>query len=204
MKKLIALLLVFILCFCMTACGDEDVITFSEDYEELYYNGRTYIKYPNSNGKYQFYHDNDADGWHEIAKLPYVLILAAYTYYYGDDVNNPNIITTGRAHNIYVREDITLDHDSTLCVPSAKGTFEFKISDVTAGEPIKEESVDSALDVLSFDAAFKEYPCVSLDITICKYNEKLYLQDVWNSDYYPIKDAFREFLDRLFVDFMNT
>ena len=64
-------------------------------------------------------------------------------------------------------------------------------------------NMDEKLDtqrICNFFAEFEDYPSVQLWIDIYEINGKLYLQDVHDSDYYEITDAFKEDLYRFGVN----
>ena len=121
------------------------------------------------------------------------------TDYYGNDKENPDFITNSRTFDFYVREDITLDFETELSICDTKSPYFFKISDIITGNSIEydSEKTDKFVSVCNFFAEFKDYPYVKLWIEIHKYNDKLYLQDVYDSDYYEITDTFQEDIYRL-------
>lgn len=204
MKKITALLLASIICILLSSCAplsNSKAISYSDDASEIYYNGRTYINYNNTNGKYRFDVEEDAEHWCDIATKPYGLfyVLGAATTYYGNNKENPAFITNGRIIDFYVREDITLDYGSELSICDTHDTYDFKISDVITGNSIA-YSIDQEKNFTSicdFFVAFKQYPYVKLWIEIHEYEGKLYLQDVWDSDYYEVTDDFKNDIYRL-------
>ena len=141
--------------------------------------------------------------WH-IATKPYGFFysLGAVTKYYGNNLENPTFITNSRTIDIYVREDITLDFDSELSVCDTQEPYEFKISDVITSNSIayRVEEEDKFTSICNFYVAFKQYPYIKLWIEIHEYEDKLYLQDVFDSDYYEITDSFEEDIYRLGLD----
>ena len=203
MKRIVALMLSVTICVLFCSCtplSKLNTISYNYDSTEMYYNGYTYINYDNYNGKYRFDLEKDTDNWVEIATMPYgfFYILGAVTVYYGNDAEKPDFITNSRTIDFYVREDLTLDYDSELSACDTQEPYDFKISDVITGNPIA-YSIDQKKNftsICNFFVAFKEFPCVKLWIEIYEYEGKLYLQDVWNSDYYEITDAFKEDLYR--------
>ena len=207
MKRIIALLLaltiLILFCSC-TSLSDANTISYNDDASELYYNGRTYINYENYNGKYRIDLEKDTDKWAEIATMPYGIfyILGAVTVYYGNNTENPEIITDSRVNGFYVREDISIDHSYMLSVCDTATPFSFRISDVTTGNSIAYDTVnkDEFKSICNFFATFEDYSGVRLWIEIREYNGAFYMQDAWNSDYYEITDGFREDLSRLGID----
>lgn len=203
MKKMNALLLVFSFCISFCSCtplSKLDTISYNDDFTEMYYNGYTYINYNNSGGKYCTNHEEDTDNWCEIARMPYgfFYILGAVTVYYGNDNEKPDFITNSRTPEFYVREDITIDNNSTLSVNDTPDPFYFNLTDVTTGNVIAFD-IDKMYEfneVCNFFVTFEDYPGVQLWITISEYDGKLYLQDVFNSDYYEITNTFKEYLYR--------
>lgn len=173
----------------------------------MYYNGLTYINYNNTNGKYRFDIEKDTECWSSIATKPYgfFYVLGAVTEYYGNDMENPTFITNSRTIDFYVREDIALDYNSELSICDTQDPYDFKISDVITGNYIA-YSIDQEerfTSVCNFFVAFKEYTYVKMWIEIYEYEGKLYLQDVWDSDYYEITDSFEEDIFCLGLDTFN-
>ena len=205
MKKYILALIalpIFVLLFyvihSLIVLSPLDTITYNEDYSELYYNGHTYIEYVNTSGKYNTDPQEDADYWVKIATMPYFFPLAI-TEYYGNDLNDPDVITTVRAHRFYVRKDIVIDQHSMLSVCDAPEVFRFRISDVITENLVAFdlEAEKQCKEACNFQAAFEAYPGVTLDITISVLDGKFYLQDNFLSDYYEITEDFHQELLRL-------
>lgn len=207
MKRIVALILSFAICvlFCScTSLSKRNTISYNDDSTEMYYNGYTYINYDNHKGKYRFDLENDTDNWVKIATMPYgfFTILGAVTVYYGNNTENPNFITNSRTIDFYVRKDVTIDHSLMLSVCDTDTPFLFSIADVTTENMIT-YNFDKRFEfneVCNFFATFEDYPGVKLWITIYELNGKLYLQDVYDSDYYEITDAFKEDLYRFGVN----
>lgn len=201
MKKIIALLLLAALCVVLCSCAPlsrKHTISYNDDASEMYYNGRTYINYHNSNGKYDLDPQNNADLWENIATMPYFYLLGAVTEYYGNDGDNPDFITNTRSFDFYVREDISIDQSLLLSVCDTQDQFQFRITEVTTANVITYD-FDKRYDfeeVCSFRVSFSDYPGVKLRISVCEYDGKLYLQDNWDSDYYEITDEFKNDLHR--------
>ena len=207
MKKLVALLLSFVICISFSSChplSSPNTISHNDDASEIYYNGQTYINYNNTNGKYRFNIEADAEHWIKIATIPYgfFYILGAVTHFYGNDIKNPDFITNSRTNDFYVRKDLTLDHTTELSICDTQDPYCFQISDVITSNSIKFniDQRNSFTPVCNFLAAFKEFPFVKLWIEIYEYEDKFYLQDVWNSDYYEITDTFKEDLYRFGIN----
>jgi len=210
LKKLMALLLSFVICLLLSSCtplSNSNAISYNNDASEMYYNGHTYIDYNNTNGKYRFDVKQNTECWVEIATKPYGIfyVLDAVTTYYGNDKENPAFITNSRTIDFYVREDLTLDYDSELSACDTQEPYDFKISDVITGNPIAYgiDQKKNFTSICNFFVAFKEFPCVKLWIEIYEYEGKLYLQDVWDSDYYEITDAFKNDIYRLGLNAFN-
>ena len=202
MKKIILWILIFTYSLSFCACtpvSSSDTITYNDDLSEWYYNGHTYINYNNTNGKYIT--DRKDLEWVEIATIPYGIfyILGAVTIFYGNDKENPEFITNSRTIDFYVRDDLTLDHNSELSLCDADAPFSFKISEVTTDSIIQYtvDQQDRYTEICDFFAYFTDYPCVKLRITICEYNGNLYLQDCWDSDYFLITEEFKADIYRL-------
>ena len=107
--------LLFFTIFSLIVLSPPDTITYNEDYTELYYNGYTYIDYGNANGKYDTDPYEDTDYWVKIATMSYFFPLGI-TEYYGNDLDNPDVIITVRGQYFFVRKDITIDQHSMLSV----------------------------------------------------------------------------------------
>ena len=202
MKKITAVLLSFLICVSLCACAALSplkTISYNDDCTELYYNGRTYIDYQNTNGKYRI--DFDDPNCVKIATMPYgyFYILGAVTIYYGNDAANPDFITDSRTQSFYVREDISFGRDTELSVCDADEAFSFTLSEVTTGETIGYSHDQSNLfsELCNFFVTLEPYSFVKQWISIYESDGKLYLQDVWDSDYYAITDEFKDDIYRL-------
>ena len=205
MKRIIAIFLAISLCFALSACAalpSLTKITYSDDFTEMYYNGHTYINYNNYNGKYRV--DMDNEEMVHIATVPYGMffVLGAVTKYYGNDAENPDFIANLRTIDFFVREDVIFDHSLMLSINDAEAPFLFSIADVTTGEVIANEFEDQFEfeELCNFYATFADYPSVRLWITISEYDGRLYLQDVFTSDYYAITNEFKEDLYRFGIN----
>ena len=207
MKRIVALMLSVTICVLFCSCtplSKLNTISYNDDATEMYYNGYTYVNYDNYNGKYRFDIKNDTDNWIQITTMPYgfFYILGAVTVYYGNDAEKPDFITNSRTIDFYVREDVVIDHSLSQSVCDTDTPFLFSIADVTTENMIAYD-FDKRFafnEVCNFFATFEDYPGVKLWITIYELNGKLYLQDVYDSDYYEITDAFKEDLYRFGVN----
>lgn len=194
MKKLFVLLLVLSLLLC--GCSSQQYeVSYDDDLGKIYYNGRTYVLYPDKCGKYKMDFDKciELDEEHDIVFDETVL-------YYGDDKDNPNFITENRTKTLFVREDLCIDHSTTLIAQKDSKTISFTLEEATTDEVVV-FSVDEKSDyaqVLEFEAVFEHLPQVSMNITISKRDDIYYLQDCWDSDYYVITEEFLEQLTQAF------
>lgn len=189
MKKLFVffLLISLLLCGCSS---QQQKISYNDDYSELYYNGRTYIGYPWTSGKYRV----DYDQCIELGRLS-AGIFGRNTYY-GDDAENPKFISEKRVGALFVREDLCIDHSTTLTIQQDDKIFSFAIEEAVTGSYVAfdiEQKADYA-QVLNYEAQIEYMPQVSLNVLISKRDGVYYLQDCHNSDYYVITE---EFLDQL-------
>ena len=207
MKRIISLLLALVICLLFSSCTpltNSNSISFNDDASALYYNNHTYINYNNTNGKYRFDVEKDGEYWIHIATKPYGLfyVLGDITEFYGNDIENPTFITNSRTIDFYVREDLVLDHDSEISVCDTQEPYDFKISEVITGNSIaySYDQKDRFTSICNFFVAFKQYPYVKLWVEIYEYEGKIYLQDVWNSDYYEVTDIFEEDLYRVGIN----
>lgn len=196
MKRMIALLLLLFLSASFAACATfsvPDILVFNDDASELRYHDQTYINIRNYSGKYQV--DYDSEELVKIVEFPY-----GYgdniEIFYGNDIENPDFIVDKSSEYFYIREDITIDHSFMLSVRETDEPFCFRISDITTGEviPYEVDHEDQFTELCDFFAVFEAYPSIYVWITICEHDGKLYLQDVWDSDYYALTDTFVETL----------
>lgn len=202
MKKAFGLLLVCLLCAALAACATFTVtgeISFNEDGSELYYHGYTYRDADNYSGKYRV--KMEYDGIVQLAEFPYGYG-GNIERFYGNEVEAPAFVVNKRFEYFYVREDISLDHSYMLVVHDTEEPLCFRISEVTTGTviPFEYEKKYEFTELCDFFAEFEVYPGLNLWITISEYNGKLYLQDVWDADYYEITDAFAEDLHQIGAD----
>lgn len=205
MKKTAALLCVIVICVSFCACtplSPRGTIVYNLDATEMYYNGNTYLNYRNYNGKYRFDPKKDTDNWVKIATMPYVYILNAVTVYYGNNAENPDFITNTRTHDFYVREGLAFDHNTSLSLCDTEIPYRFQISEIITENVIEYEvGIEKQFEeICNFYAAFEQFPSIRLWITVFRRGDSLYLQDVWNSDYYEITDVFAQDIYRLGLD----
>ena len=217
MKKLITLIgIVLLSCLLLTSCGTylPDYITFWKelspsgtiewDYDDngIIYNGTKYVNTENYNGKIST--DYDSEHCVKIATTPYSYLLGAVSVFYGDDLENPDIISCSRGGDVWIREGMDIDEliMTNNCVVS--DSFSFKICDI-----ITEESIPYSVELESRHALvvnfarfpLEDYPAFSFWPEIVLIDGELYLQYVWNSDFYKITDEFEtELIENGFID----
>ena len=217
MKKLITFIgIVLLCCLLMTTCGTylPDYITFykelspkdtivrNEEDNSITYNG---IKYTNTNN-YNLKISTDYNSEHcvKIATMPYSYLLGAVSVFYGNELENPDIISCNRGHNVWIREGMNIDDliMTNNCVVS--DSFSFKICDI-----ITEESIPYSVELESRHALvvnfarfpLEDYPAFRFWPEIVSVDGELYLQYVWNSDFYKITDEFEiELIENGFID----
>ncbi len=205
MKKSVLLTMtVLLLCLLLTSCGThlpnyetfwreispKDTIVWNED-DSITYNGTKYISIMNTNGKIKA--DYDSEHCVKIATVPYSFILGAVSVFYGDDFEDPDIISCSRGGDVWIKEGIDIDEliMSNTCV--IDGQFTFRICDVITDEciPYSSDYQNSAsLKSLFYSMSLENYPAFNFDISIKQIDGKLYLQYVWNSDFYKITEEF--------------
>ena len=200
MKKIIILLLTFVICITLFACAfflKKDTIQYSNNGSRLYYNGYTFNNCNNTNGRYIF--DKSDKDWIKIATEPYGIfyLIGSTTVYYGNNQNNPDFIINSRTSDIYVNDSITLDFDTELKI--CKTNEKFSISKITTDNVLKYRSdrENQFTPICNFEVNFSKYPFIKKIINVLKYNDKYYMQDVWNSDYYEITTDFLNDIHRL-------
>lgn len=219
MKKLITFIGIVSLCYllltsCVTYLHDyttfykelspKDTIIWNED-SSITYNGIKYTYTNNYNGKIST--DYDSEHCVKIATMPYSYLLATVSVFYGDDLENPDIIARsgpGGGDDIWIREGMDIDEliMTNNCVVS--DSFSFKICDI-----ITEESIPYSFEVESRHAwavnfasfPLEDYPAFSFWPQIVSVDGELYLQYVWDSDFYKITDEFEaELRENGFID----
>ena len=216
MKKLLALIgIVVVCCLLLTSCGTylpdyitfyreispKDTIVWNEEDDSITYNGIKYFNTNNTNGKIKT--DYDSEHCVKIATMPYSYLLGAVSVFYGDDLENPNIISCSRARNVWIREEMDIDNliMNNNCV--VNDSFSFKICDVITDKsiPYSFELGNIRRTVFFERIALEDYPAFSFCVSIIPVGDELYLQYVWNSDFYKITDEFEtELIENGFID----
>ena len=217
MKKILALIgIVVLCCLLLTSCGTylpdyitfykelspKDTIVWNEEDSSITYNGIKYTNTNNYNGKIST--DYDSEHCVKIATMPDSYLLATVSVFYGDDLENPDIISCSRGGNVWIREGMDIDEliMTNNCVVS--DSFSFKICDI-----ITEESIPYSLEVESKHAwavsfarfPLEDYPAFSFWPQIVSVDGELYLQYVHDSDFYKITDEFEaELRENGFID----
>ena len=217
MKKILALIgIVVLCCLLLTSCGTylpdyitfyreispKDTIVWNEEDNSITYNDIKYTNTNNYNGKIRT--DYDSEHCVKIATMPFSYLLGAVSVFYGDDLENPDIISCNRGGNVWIREGMDIDEliMTNNCVVNE--SFSFRICDV-----ITEESISYSLELESRHALvvnfarfpLEDYPAFSFWPEIVSVDGELYLQYVWNSDFYKISDEFEaELRENGFID----
>ena len=217
MKKILALIgIVVLCCLLLTSCGTylpdyitfykeispKDTIIWNEEDDSITYNDIKYTNTNNYNGKIST--DYDSEHCIKIATMPYSYLLGAVSVFYGDDLENPDIISCSRGGDVWIREGMDIDEliMTNNCVVS--DSFSFKICDI-----ITEESIPYSFEVESKHAwavsfarfPLEDYPAFSFWPEIVSVDGELYLQHAWNSDFYKISDEFEaELRENGFID----
>ena len=124
--------------------------------------------------------------------MPYSYLLAAVSVFYGDDLENPDIISCSRGNGVWIREGMNIDEliITNNCVVS--DSFSFKICDI-----ITDESIPYSLELeiqrvlIDFEEfPLEDYPAFGFYVDIIQIDDELYLQYVWDSDFYKITGEF--------------
>ena len=217
MKKILALIgIVVLCCLLLTSCGTylpdyitfyreispKDTIVWNEEDSSITYNGIKYINTNNYNGKIST--DYDSEYCVKIATMPYSYLLGAVSVFYGDDLENPDIISCSRGGDVWIREGMDIDEliMTNNCVVNE--SFSFRICDV-----ITEESISYSLELESRHALvvnfsrfpLEDYPPFSFWPESVSVDGGFYLQYVWDSDFYKISDEFEaELRENGFID----
>ena len=205
MKKLITLIgIVLLSCLLLTSCGTylPDYITFWKelspsgtiewDYDDngIIYNGTKYVNTENYNGKIST--DYDSEHCVKIATMPYSYLLGAVSVFYGNELENPDIISCNRGHGVWIREGMNIDDliMTNNCV--VNDSFSFRICDVITDKsiPYSSELGNKRHEVHFERIPLEDYPAFSMYIYIIPLDGELYLQYVWDSDFYEITDDF--------------
>lgn len=196
-------LLVLACCTVMTSCGTylPDYVSFRQEISpadtiewvddgRIRYNGTIYESIGNSNGMISA--DYDAEGCVKIATMPYSYLLGAVSVFYGDDFDDPDIITCVRGGDVWVREGMDIHEmimDNT-CVVSH--TFSFRIRDVITDEVIPYSlELDNLRSLIGYlRCPLEDYPAFRFSVQVVPIDGELYLQYVWDSDFYRITEEF--------------
>ena len=205
MKKLITLIgIVLLSCLLLTSCGTylPDYITFWKelspsgtiewDYDDngIIYNGTKYVNTENYNGKIST--DYDSEHCVKIATMPYSYLLGAVSVFYGNELENPDIISCNRGHDVWIRGGMNIDDliMTNNCV--VNDSFSFRICDVITDKsiPYSSELGNKRHEVHFERILLEDYPAFSMYIYIIPLDGELYLQYVWDSDFYEITDDF--------------
>ena len=208
MKKRICLFLCLVLCICLAGCASKNPVyqahsfEFNTDGDVLYYNDHTYIANPNGE-LFEFFYIILDDNWVKVAALPWdpmtYSLYPVTTTYYGDDIDNPIVICCSRTNSIWVREDITLDHNSMLSACNTKEAVTFRIPDITTENslPYSADTEDRRTHYLVMEAAFVDCPLVTAAICFSMIDGTVYLQtDTWG-DYLEVTDEFVAILEQM-------
>ena len=201
MKKLIALIEIVLCCLLMTSCkayfpdyitfyreiSPTDTITYNDEEHSITYNG---IKYISANGKISA--DFSSEYCVKIATMPYSYLLCTVSVFYGDDSENPTIISCERTGSVWIREGTSIDDSIINTNYIVDNTFSFKLNDVITEEsiPFSSESENRQALVSFENSPLEDYPAFSFHVDIIELDGELYLQYAWNSNFYKITDKF--------------
>ena len=202
-KLSMLILLVLACCTAMTSCGTylPDYVSFWQeispadtiewvDDRRIRYNGTIYESIENTNGMISA--DYDAEGCVKIATMPYSYLLGAVSVFYGDDLDDPDLITCDRGRDVWVREGMDIHEmimDNT-CVVS--DTFSFRIRDVITDEVIPYSwELDNLRSLIGYlRCPLEDYPAFRFSVQVVPIDGELYLQYAWDSDFYRITEEF--------------
>ena len=196
------LTLLLLCCAALTSCGflsnyarfwqeisPEDTIDWVND-NTIRYNGTLYESIENTDGKITA--DTDSEDCVKIATMPFSYLLGAVSIFYADNAEDPDLIYCDRGRDVWVKAGMDIDEIimQNTCVVS--DTFSFRICDVITDEVIHYTN-DYGLQ--RRDASFRwvpleAYPAFSYNVDIITIDGELYLQYVWDSDFYKITDEF--------------
>ena len=209
--KIFAIVSAIILCcLFMTSCSEawphygrfwrelspKGTITVAEGEENvIIYNEMRYVEARNNNGKIQMI-NHESESCIKIATLPRSYILAAIDVFYADSYDNPTIIYLIRSGQLWVKEGMDIDEMIMNNNAVISDSFSFRINDVITGEifPYR-ETWDKAYDLYTFRMIpLENYPMFTYYVKIASIDGELYLQYVWDSDYYKITDEFANVL----------
>ncbi len=209
--KIFAVVFAIVLCcLFMTSCSEawphygrfwrelspKGTITVAEGEENvIIYNEMRYVEAPNYNGKIKMI-DHESESCIKIATLPRSYILAAVEVFYADSYDNPTIIYLIRNGQLWVKEGMDIDEIIMNNNAVISDSFSFRINDVITGEILPyRETRDKAYDLYTFRSIhLEDYPMFTYYVRIASIDGELYLQYVWDSDYYKITDEFENVL----------
>jgi hypothetical protein len=166
-----------------------DTIEWMDD-GRIRYNGTIYKSIGNNNCMISAVYDSE--GCVKIATMPYSYLLGAVSVFYGDDFDDPDLIACVRGDGVWIKEGMDIHEmimDNT-CVVS--DTFSFRIRDVITDEVIPYTSdmgLRSSL-IGHLSCPLEDYPAFHFDVQVVPVAGKLYLQYVWDSDFYRITEEF--------------
>lgn len=167
----------------------KDTLVFDDDYN-LIYHGTKYIDTENYSGLIRADY-NSADFIH-VATLPRTYLLPSVSEFYGDELENPDLIYCTRGENLWIKEGMNVDDliMNNTCVVS--DSFSFRICDVITDEKIPYSSkLSQTLELVDFGRIpLEDYPAFGIWVTITSVDGKSYLQYGWDSDFYEITDEF--------------
>ena len=206
-KFLTVALTIVLCCLFMTSCSEawphygrfwrelspEGTIKVAEGEENvIIYNETRYVEAPNYNGKIKIL-DYNFDNCVKIATLPRSYILAVTWNFFADSYDNPTLIYLGRNGQLWVKEGMDIDEIIMNNNGKISDTFSFRINDVITDEvlPYSQKWENKAHNLYSsHEIHFEDYPTFIYLIDIVSIDGELYLQYVWDSDYYKITDEF--------------
>lgn len=205
--KIFAIVFAIVLCcLFMTSCSEawphygrfwrelspKGTITVAEGEENvIIYKEMRYVEERNNNGKINIL-DFNSDNCVKIATLPRSYILAAVDVFYADSYDNPTIIYLIRNGQLWVKEGMDIDEMIMNNNAVISDSFSFRINDVITGEifPYR-ETRDKAYDLYTFRSIhLEDFPMFTYYVIISSIDGELYLQCVWDSDYYKITEEF--------------
>ncbi len=211
-KFLTVALTIVLCCLFMTSCSEawphygrfwrelspKGTIKVAEGEENvIIYNEMRYVEAPNYNGKIKIL-DYNSDNCVKIATLPRSYILAAVEVFYADSYDNPTIIYLIRNGQLWVKEGMDIDEMIMNNNAVISDSFSFRINDVTTGEVLPRRETgnrDSEYDLYTFRMIpLEDYPMFTYYVRISSVDGELYLQYVFDSDYYKITDEFANVL----------
>ena len=167
----------------------KDTLVLDDDYN-LIYHGTKYIDTENHSGLIRADY-NSADFIH-IATLPRTYLLPSFSEFYGDELENPDLIYCTRGDELWIKEGMNVDDliMNNNCVVS--DSFSFRICDVITDEKIPYSSkLSHTQELVDFGIIpLEDYPAFGIWVTITSVDGTSYLQYGWDSDFYEITDEF--------------